>query len=84
MQEGILASLIPPALKAALNELRRVRSLKPTEGDWATYADWRDQMAVVLDSLAANLLHETDQQQARAEAEAAREQARAIRARHPT
>ncbi|MEV0695977.1 hypothetical protein [Streptomyces sp. NPDC050388] len=77
-----MASSIPPALKADLNELRRVRSLKPAEDDRATYADCRDQMALVLDSLAANLLHETDQQQARAEAKAAREQARVIRARH--
>ncbi|WP_331448913.1 hypothetical protein [Streptomyces prasinus] len=41
-------------------------------------------MAAVLDSLAANLLYEADQQQARTEAEAARDQARAIRARHST
>ncbi|OBQ50352.1 hypothetical protein A4U61_09005 [Streptomyces sp. H-KF8] len=64
--------------------MRRVRWLKPAEDDWATYADWRDQMAAVLDSLAADLLYEADQQQARAEAEAARDQARAIRARHST
>ncbi|MEU1462330.1 hypothetical protein ABZ467_16840 [Streptomyces sp. NPDC005727] len=66
-------------MKSALNELRRVRSLRPDEEDWAAYADWRDQMAAVLDSLAGNLLHEADRRQARAEAEAAREQARAIR-----
>ncbi|MEU5279468.1 hypothetical protein AB0G87_24000 [Streptomyces asoensis] len=77
-----MESSIPPALKAALGELRRVRSLKPAEDDWAAYADWRDGMAAVLDSLAANLLYDTDRQQARAEAEAARAQAAAIRARH--
>ncbi|MEV0299674.1 hypothetical protein [Streptomyces prasinus] len=41
-------------------------------------------MAAVLDGLATDLLYEADQQQARAEAEAARDQARAIRARHST
>ncbi|MFG2282308.1 hypothetical protein ACGFNQ_26935 [Streptomyces asoensis] len=72
----------PAALKAALIELRRVRSLKPEEDDWAAYADWRERMAAVLDGLAAHLLYDTDRQQARAEAEAARAQAAAIRARH--
>jgi hypothetical protein len=75
-----LPSSIPLALKSALIELRRVRSLKPDEDNWAAYADWREQMATVLESLAGVLLYEGDRQQARAAAGAAREQATAIRA----
>lgn len=59
-----------------------MQSLRPAEDDWRTYADWRDQMATVLESLAAVVLYETDRRQALTEAEAARERARAIRARH--
>lgn len=73
---------IPPTLKADLRELRRVRSMRPAEDDWTAYADWRDRMASALEDLAATLLYETDRQQALAEAETAREQARVIRARH--
>jgi hypothetical protein len=77
-----LPSSIPLALKSALNELRRVRSLKPNGDDWAAHADWREQMATVLESLADVLLYEGDRRQARAEARTAREQATAIRAQH--
>lgn len=76
-----MAGSIEPDLKAALVELRRVKRLKPAEGDGDAYADWREQIAAALESLAGVLPFEVDRRGAIAEAAAARQQAASIRGR---
>ncbi|MEU9021627.1 hypothetical protein [Actinomadura sp. NPDC048394] len=72
---------IPAELKRSLKRLREVRARRPSEAQSLAFAEWRDEMADVLDELAQRLLFESDREQAAAAAEAARAQANEIRAR---
>ncbi|WP_089310831.1 hypothetical protein [Actinomadura mexicana] len=72
---------IPVELKRSLKRLREVRARRPAETQTLAFAEWRDEMADVLDELAQRLLFEEDREQAAAEAEASRAQANEIRAR---
>ncbi|WP_433147030.1 hypothetical protein ACQPZ8_05705 [Actinomadura nitritigenes] len=72
---------IPADLKRSLSRLREVRARRPAEAESLAFAEWRDEMADVLDELAEWLLFESDREQAAAEAAAARAQAGEIRAR---
>lgn len=76
-----LGSVHGTRVETALVELRRVRRLKPAEDDSCAYADWREQIAAALESLAGVLLYEDDRQRAITEAEQARHQAADVRAR---
>ncbi|MFS2291437.1 MAG: hypothetical protein FWJ90_01875 [Actinomadura sp.] len=72
---------IPAELRRSLKRLREVRARRPMEAQSLAFAEWRDEMADVLDELAQRLLFESDREQAAAEAETARAQANEIRAR---
>jgi hypothetical protein len=72
---------LPPELRTALRNLRKVRSEKPLgEYDPKAYAAWRERIADALDLLATVLIHEEDRKRARAESHAARGEAARIRA----
>lgn len=72
---------LPPELKGSLRRFREVRSRGPGEPvDPVAFANWREEMANALDSLARHLLFESDRVQATASANAAREEAASIRA----
>ncbi|MEV0232914.1 hypothetical protein [Nonomuraea sp. NPDC050786] len=72
---------IPPELRAALRELRAVRSEKPPgERSTEAFAAWREKMAEALDALALVLIFSSDREKAVAEAKAARAEAAHIRA----
>lgn len=70
-----------PAFTAALNEMRRVRKLKPDDRGSNAYAEWQDQMATALESMAGVLPDEADRLWALARAESARREAVEIRSR---
>ncbi|TDC35124.1 hypothetical protein E1211_16300 [Micromonospora sp. 15K316] len=73
--------MVPGPLKAALRELRLVRSTSPADAaDPCDVAEWREAMAEALDGLALVLLFEADRGAARAGAEAARAEAGRLRA----
>ncbi|MEU6038227.1 hypothetical protein ABZ801_22730 [Actinomadura sp. NPDC047616] len=64
---------IPPALKDALRELRRVRAMRPDESaDPVGFAYWRLDMADCLDELARHVLYDADRERAAVEAAEAR------------
>jgi len=76
-------SLVPvsPELRAALKNLREVRSEKPPGGrETESFAAWRERIADALDSLVDVLIYQDDRQRAAAEAAAARVEAERIRA----
>lgn len=70
-----------PELRAALKELRRVRSEKPGgELGAEAFAAWRVKVAEALEVLAPLLLFAEDRQRATAEAHGARAEAAEVRA----
>lgn len=72
---------LPPELRAALQNLRRIRSERPVgDCDPESYAVWRDRIADTLESLSAVLLYDEDRRKAVAESVAARNEAANIRA----
>lgn len=72
---------LPPELRAALQNLRRIRSERPVgDCDPESYAVWRDRIADALESLSAVLLYDEDRRKAVAESVAARNEAANIRA----
>lgn len=73
---------VPDDLKRSLKRLREVRARRPSEVRSLAFAEWRDEMAAVLEELAQRLLFAEDRERAAAEAEAAHAEANEIRARH--
>ncbi|MFC5750775.1 hypothetical protein [Actinomadura rugatobispora] len=75
------SSGLPAELKAALRELRRVRAQRPERAsDPLGFANWREDIAGVLETLSRLLLFEEDRTKAVGEAAQAREEAARIRA----
>ncbi|GAA2637298.1 hypothetical protein SMC26_08110 [Actinomadura fulvescens] len=69
-----------PELKTALNELRRVRAMRPQDSaSAAAFAEWREAIALVLDELAGHLLFPEDRLRAAVEAATARDEAAQLR-----
>ncbi|WP_410818296.1 hypothetical protein [Micromonospora sp. 050-3] len=72
---------VEPVLKAALRQLRTVRSQRPADSaDPFEFAVWREAMAGVLDELAHVMPFPQDRALACMEAEAARAEAAVLRA----
>ncbi|MFB7244315.1 hypothetical protein CW362_24290 [Streptomyces populi] len=72
---------VNPAFTAALDEMRRVRRLKPDDRGSEAYAEWQDQMATALESMTEVLPVEADRLWALARAKSARREAVEIRSR---
>lgn len=71
---------LPPELRAALENLRKIRSERPV-GDYdpESFAVWRDRIADALESLSTVLLYDEDRHKAIAESIVARNEAASIR-----
>ena len=76
--------MIDPAFKHALRHLRTVKSERPPEVDSLELSLWRERIAEALEAIASTAPSEKLRSQAKAEAEAARDEAAAARRRHRT